>query len=269
MARVEKLSAKTFFKEENAFVILKIIPMKVSMLAPAQCLLPLSLLTEVKSSLRSVRFSCVCQFQLRFPDIRSRLDKNSKPKKFICIVRIQFFTILTKLFRRKRIIFRSKSRNKQETDYFSKDTLFSSQCSSGKVEYCYDKAVEIFLPISKKVLIRDQKKKHFITFLSEKAFFTKLFIWTRIFDNPAIFFPKIEILFARIPNWIGTFCVSFQNKFSKRILWTSKIHFWEPCRKKYLEVVKIFAGKPKRKTELNCFQKHIFFSQFEKGENFR
>ena len=212
----------------------------------------------MKSSTRSVRFSCVCHFCLRFPDIRSRLEKNSKPKNFICIVRILFFTFLTKMFRRKPIIFWSKSRNKHQTDYSSKAKHFSSQSSSKNVEYCFDKAVEIVSPISKRILINDQKKT-FYNFSIKKSFSHQTFhLDTFIWQSWQYYFLKIEIFFARIPNWIETFYVSFERKSPKMILWTSKMLFGEPCWKISLELGKILARQPKRKTEINCFQKHIF-----------
>ena len=169
----------------------------------------------MKSSTRSVRFSCVCHFCLRFPDIRSRLEKNSKPKNFICIVRIQFFTFLTKIFRRKPIFFRSKSRNKHETDYSSQVKHFSSQCFSRNVEYCCDKAVEIVSPISKRILINDQK--NFCNFsIKTKAFFTKLFIWTPIFDNPGnILFSKSKYFLPEFQTELKHSMFHLKEKFPK------------------------------------------------------
>ena len=149
----------------------------------------------MNSSTRSVSFSCVCHFCLCFPDIRSRLEKNSTPEKFICIIRILFFTFLTKMFQRKPIISRSKSRNKQESDWSSKPTHLSSQFSSGNVEYCYDKTAEIVSSISKNIPIGDQKIS-FYNFSNKKtAFFLKLLFRERVFDSPAnILFTKSKYL---------------------------------------------------------------------------
>ena len=165
----------------------------------------------MKSSTRSVSFSCVCHFCLRFPDIRSRLEKNSTPEKFICIIRILFFTFLTKMFRRKPIIFRSKSRNKHETDCSSKPTHLSSQLSSGNVEYCYDKTAEMVSTISKKYPNWRPKNIIFQLLYQKNSILSQTFISdTYIWQSCQYFFPKIEIIFARSPNWIETFYVSLQ-----------------------------------------------------------
>ena len=186
-----KIEDKNVFQGRKCFRHFKKQPFESNNASPAQCLLPLSLLFEVKWSNRSVRFSCVCHFCLRFPDIRSRLQKNSKPKNFICIVRIQFFTFLTKMSRRKPINFRSKSRNKNETDYSSKAKHFSPQCSSRDVEYCYDKTAEMVSTISKNIPTGAQKISFYIFSNKKTALFLKLLFRTRIFDSPDhIFFPK-------------------------------------------------------------------------------
>ena len=166
------------------------------------------------------------------------------------------------MFQRKPIISRSKSRNKQESDWSSKPTHLSSQFSSGNVEYCYDKTAEIVSSISKNIPIGDQKIS-FYNFSNKKtAFFLKLLFRERVFDSPAnILFTKSKYFCQNSKLKRNLLCF-ISEKFSKMILWTSKIHFWEPCWKLSLEVVKNFARNPKRKTELNCFQKHIFFSQY-------
>ena len=197
-----KIENKNVLQGRKCFRHSKKHPFESNNASPAQCLLPPSLLTEVNSSTRSVRFSCVCHFCLGFLDILSRLEKNSKPKKFICLVRIQFFTFLTKMFRRKPLIFRSKSRNKHETDYSSKAKHFSLQCSSRNVEYCCDKAVEIVLPISKRILINDQKK--ICNFSIKKKLFSPNFSSGHLYLTIlAIFFSQNRNIFCQNSklNW--------------------------------------------------------------------
>ena len=128
------------------------------------------------------------------------------------------------------------------------------------------KSFQQFLKISQPEL----KKYHFISFLTKKQHSFSNFSFGHVYLAVLpIFFSQNRNIFCQISKLNWNILCFISKKIPKMILWTSKLHFCEPCGKISLQVVKKFARKQKSKAALNCFQKHIFFSQyclFEHGE---
>ena len=101
-------------------------------------------------------------------------------------------------------------------------------------------------------------KKTFVTFLSKQtAFFHQTFhLGTPIFDNPGnILFSKSKYFLPEFQTELKHSMFHLKEKFSKMILWTSKMHFWEPCWKLSLELGKNFGSKAEKGNRIKLFPK--------------